>query len=170
MANYINKIKLACLKGMEAIGKSASNLASNAHTKVTEINLETRRRELMGEFPLKAHDLWQNGVALPEPLGDMLAELNELDEKLSLLRAQRYATVEAEEADATEAVAAEADEQYDEAAIQYEYAEAAAEYEIPEQADEETNECAISGTEQVFDESVIAEEAVISDDSITGEE
>lgn len=110
MAKIGNQFKLAWLKGMEAIGRGASNLASNAHIKVNEINLETRRRELLSEFPLRAHDLWQKGVDLPDPLGTMMAELNELDEKLSVLRAQRYARVEAASGDkSAEAVADEAD-------------------------------------------------------------
>lgn len=112
MAKFGNQVKLAWLKGMEAIGKGASSLASNAHLKVTEINLETRRREILSEFPLRAHDLWQKGVALPDPLGDMMAELNELDEKLSVLRAQRYARVEATDTDG----AADGAEQSDAAA------------------------------------------------------
>ena len=98
MAKIGNRLKLALLKSMEAIGKGASNLASNAHLKVSEINLETRRREILSEFPLRAHDLWQKGVELPQPLGDMMAELNDLDERLSVLRAQRYAKVEEAEA------------------------------------------------------------------------
>lgn len=61
MANLGNSVKLAFLKGLEAIGNGASNMASNAHQKLNEINLETRRRELMSELPVRALDLWQNG-------------------------------------------------------------------------------------------------------------
>ena len=93
MARFINKVKLAWLKGVEVIGTSASNLASSAKFKLAEINLETRRREVMAEFTQKAYDLWQKGTQLPEPLSAMLQEASELDERLSLLRAQRYAAV-----------------------------------------------------------------------------
>lgn len=103
MAKLGNRLKLAVLKGMEAVGKGASNLASNAHMKVSEINLETRRREILSEFTVRAHELWQKGVELPQPLGDMMTELNDLDEKLSVLRAQRYAKVEDGKADEPEA-------------------------------------------------------------------
>ncbi|MEG0901249.1 MAG: hypothetical protein RSG96_03955 [Clostridia bacterium] len=94
MAGISNKVKLAWLKGMEAIGKGASNMANSAHDKVAEINLESRRREILGDFPMRAFDLWQKGVELPEPLGSMMAELGDLDQRLSVLRAQRYAMVE----------------------------------------------------------------------------
>lgn len=97
MAGLGNRVKLAWLKGMEAVGKGASNMASTAHQKVAEINLETRRREILSEFPMRAFDLWQKGVELPDPLGGMMAELSELDERLSVLRAQRYARIEGQE-------------------------------------------------------------------------
>lgn len=94
MAGLGNNLKMALLKGMEAVGRGASNMASSAHQKLAEINLETRRREILSEFPMRAFDLWQKGVELPEPLNGMMAELAELDERLSVLRAQRYASVE----------------------------------------------------------------------------
>ena len=62
---------------------------------------------------MRALDLWQQGEPMPQPLGDMLSELSALDEQLTVLRAQRYARVEAEgavpegEADAPEAESAE---------------------------------------------------------------
>lgn len=71
-------------------------MATNAHQKLNEINLETRRRELLSEIPVRALDLWQQGEPMPQPLGDMLSELSALDEQLTVLRAQRYARVETE--------------------------------------------------------------------------
>ena len=96
MAALGNNVKMAFLKGLEALGKGASNMATNAHQKLNEINLETRRRELLSEIPVRALDLWQQGEPMPQPLGDMLSELSSLDEQLTVLRAQRYARVEAE--------------------------------------------------------------------------
>ncbi len=90
---WTNQVKLAWLKAMEVLGTSASNLASNAKHKVTEINLETRRREILTDFSMKALDLWQQGERLPEPLETMLKELSEVDERLSVLRAEKYASV-----------------------------------------------------------------------------
>lgn len=102
MAGLANKVKLTVLKGMEVVGQSASNLASNAQHKLQELNLETQRREILSDFPLRAYDLWQKGEALPEPLDKMLKELSELDERLGVLRAQRYAKVEAASAEQAE--------------------------------------------------------------------
>lgn len=102
----INRMKLAWLKGMEKLGTAASNLASNAKFKAQEIKYETRRREILTEFSMNAFDLWQKGEKLPEPLDAMLRELSELNEKLSALRALKYAAVEQSvetEGEATEA-------------------------------------------------------------------
>lgn len=106
MAGLGNNVKKAFLKGLEALGKGASNMADSAHHKLSEINLETRRHELLGEFPVRALDLWQKGAELPDELAAMLQELSDLDEQLTLLRAQRYAKVEATQ-EASEAMSDE---------------------------------------------------------------
>lgn len=92
-SSFSSKLKITLLKGMEAIGTSASNLATNAKIKVNEINLETRRREILTNFSLQAFELWQKGVQLPDPLSEMLGELSEIEDRLSVLRAQKYAKV-----------------------------------------------------------------------------
>lgn len=113
ISNFSSKVKIAVLKGMEAVGTSASNMASNAKLKVNEINLENKRREILTNFSLQAFELWQKGVPLPDPLAAMLAELSEIEDRLSVLRAQKYAKVPADACprpDATEAQpAADAD-------------------------------------------------------------
>ena len=94
MAQFGNKVKLTVLKGMEAIGQGASNLASNAQQRLQELNLDNQRRELLNAFPLKAYELWQKGESLPQPLEEMLKELKDVDERLNLIRAQRFAKLE----------------------------------------------------------------------------
>ena len=93
MSSFTRKVRITFLKGMEAIGTTASALASNAKLKVNEINLETRRREILTNFSLQAFELWQKGVQLPEPLSEMLTELTDIEGRLSVLRAQKYAKV-----------------------------------------------------------------------------
>ena len=94
MAQFGNKVKLTVLKGMEAIGQGASNLASNAQQRLQELNLDNQRRELLNAFPLKAYELWQKGESLPQPLEEMLKELKDVDERLNLICAQRFAKLE----------------------------------------------------------------------------
>ena len=91
MSRFTRKVRIAVLRSMEALGTTAANLASNAKLRVQELTLETRRREILSDFSLQAFELWQKGVALPPPLGDMLTELSDIDSRLSVLRAQKYA-------------------------------------------------------------------------------
>ena len=91
MSRFTRKINIAVLKTMEALGTSAANLASNAKLKVNELTLETRRREILTDFSLQAFELWQKGVSLPDPLAGMLTELSDIESRLSVLRAQKYA-------------------------------------------------------------------------------
>lgn len=97
MSAWNQNVKTLLLKGLERVSHTASSLADNAHQKLDELNLETRRSELLHEIPVQALELWQNGVELPEELSTLLSELNELDQQLTVMRAQRYARVEEEE-------------------------------------------------------------------------
>lgn len=90
---FSSKVRLTFLRGMEALGTTASNLASNAKLKAAEINLENRRREILTNFSLRAFEMWQKGEKLPGALSEMLSELSDIEDKLSVLRAQKYAKV-----------------------------------------------------------------------------
>jgi hypothetical protein len=94
--NISSRVKIAFLNIMQAFGSAASQLASNAKLRVQEINLESRRHEILTEFSLQALEMWHGGVRLPKELSDMFQEISEIDEKLSLLRAQKYAKVKVE--------------------------------------------------------------------------
>lgn len=161
MAKWVNQLKLAWLKGMEVLGTSASNLASNAKHKVAEINLETRRREILTEFSIKAFDLWQKGETLPEPLSAMLQELSEVDERLSVLKAQKYAPVEGSGIRGKEAEK----EIQEEGAAEAVSAEASLE-EAAERAPEGMAEAAA----QTPDEEIQPEEHHFSEETLSGEE
>jgi hypothetical protein len=91
MGNMMKSLKKTWLKGMEAIGNAASNIADNAKYKVTEMNLETRRREILADFGSIAYEMWQRGESFPPALEAQLKQLNALDEQLTAIRAQRIA-------------------------------------------------------------------------------
>ena len=116
MATLGNNVKTAFLKGLEALGKTATSLTDAAQHKLSEMNLDTRRRELLAEIPKCVMQLWKEGVEMPEPLTNLLTELNELEEKLAAMRPQPEVKVtesEAEvetEADPTEEETQEEDE------------------------------------------------------------
>lgn len=97
-----SRIRIVFLNVMQAFGSAASHWASNAKLRVQEINLEARRHEILTESSLQAFELWHNGVKLPKELSDMFAEISAIDDKLSVLRAQKYAQLRPEHGDATE--------------------------------------------------------------------
>lgn len=115
MANITSKIKTTWLKCMESLGQSASNMAEGAKQKLSELNMENRRRELTTELPAKAMQLWQDGVELPEELRLLLAEMNDLDVQLAALRAEREAKKAKPKAITSEPVAEVAAEETTEA-------------------------------------------------------
>lgn len=111
MANLGNNVKTAFLKGLEALGKTASSLSDAAQQKLSEMNLETRRREMMAEIPRLVMQLWKDGVELPPALSELLGELSELDEKLSAMRPQPEEKAEEDQTEEAEEEAGAADEE-----------------------------------------------------------
>ena len=96
MIDIGKNIKGIWMKGMEAVGRRASDIASNTKYKVDEMNMVSRRAEIMKEFGTRAYALWQKGEHFPEELEAQLKELSELDEKLNDMRAERYASIKQE--------------------------------------------------------------------------
>ena len=97
MADIGSSLKNIWLKGMEAIGNTASNIASNTKSKVDEMNLVNRRAEILKDFGNQAYALFLKGEHFPEELDAQLRELVKLDEDLNDLRAERLAGVKASE-------------------------------------------------------------------------
>ena len=113
MANLGSNVKTAFLKGLEVLGKTASSLTDAAQQKLSEMNLDTRRREVLAEIPKCVMQVWKDGVEMPEPLTALLTELSELEEKLAALRPQpaaKEAEPETEAEEAAEEPAAETEE------------------------------------------------------------
>jgi len=144
MANLGNSVKTAFLKGLEALGKTASNLTDAAQHKLNEMNLDNRRREVLLEIPKCVMQLWKEGVEMPEPLAALLTELTDVEQQLAVLRAQREAKNAKSEEPREEAAADEtadaAEETLDETVFE-EAAEETAEESICEEAVFEESPC-----------------------------
>ncbi len=135
MADLGKNLKTAWMKSMEAIGNTASNIASNTKYKVQEMNLINRRREILSDFGAQAYEMWQKGEQFPEKLSKQLEELSRLDEELNAMRTERLAGVTTEkvatEAPAQEEAPAEADKAEADAACAEEPAEEVPTIEVP---------------------------------------
>lgn len=102
MADLGQGLKSVLLKGMEAIGKTASNIASNTKYKVDEMNLVNRRREILSDFGARAYEIWlKQEEHFPQELESLLQELAKVDDQLNAMRAERVTGVK----DDTEAAA-----------------------------------------------------------------
>ena len=106
MADLGKTMKNAWVKGMEAIGNAANQLATNTKFKVSEMNLINHRKEILDGFGAKAYDLWKNGASLPEELDKLLKEVAGLDEQLAAIRAEHSADTAKPDSAGNEAEAA----------------------------------------------------------------
>ena len=91
MAEYPKGFKGIWMKSMEAIGDTATKIASNTKYKVNEMNMINRRREILSDFGEKAYALWQKGEQFPAELDALLEELSGLDASLEEIRAEKAA-------------------------------------------------------------------------------
>ena len=55
MANLGSNVKTAFLKGLEVLGKTASSLTDAAQQKLSEMNLDTRRRSMLPYWKMESH-------------------------------------------------------------------------------------------------------------------
>ena len=90
-SNIRDKAKLLWIKGMKTIGNTATSIANNTKYKVDEMTLQNRRRELNGDLANAVYAMWLKGTEFPPELTKMLKEMQQLDERLNDMRAERYA-------------------------------------------------------------------------------
>ena len=85
------KVKLLWIRGMKTIGNTATNIANNTKFKVDEMTLQNRRRELSGDLSSTVYSMWMKGPEFPPEVTKLLEELQELDDRLNDMRAEKYA-------------------------------------------------------------------------------
>ncbi len=92
MADLGRNLKNILVKSMEAIGNTASNIASNTKYKVDEMNLLNRKREILNDFGAKAYAIWEkeDNPPFPDELKKDLEELCRIDNQLVDMRAEHF--------------------------------------------------------------------------------
>lgn len=86
MSEFGQNLKDLVIKGIDAIGNTASSLASSTRHKVNEIALKGKRTEILEALGEKAYEAWKNGTDMPEELAADLREVLALDEELARVR------------------------------------------------------------------------------------
>ena len=92
MADLGRNLKNILVKSMEAIGNTASNIASNTKYKVDEMNLLNRKREILNDFGAIAYAIWEkeDNPLFPDELKKDLEELCRIDNQLVDMRAEHF--------------------------------------------------------------------------------
>lgn len=83
MADLRSSVRDLFLQGVKAVNSAANNVATATKSKVEELNLSNRRKELMEQLAIQIYEAWQQGLELPESLNAMLTEVHALDAQLA---------------------------------------------------------------------------------------
>lgn len=104
MADIGKKVRELMLQGVKAVNNAANSVASTTRYKVDELNLQNRRKELLGTVSELAYALYKRGEELPEGLASVLKNVARIDEELSAIREERR--IDAEKAKSEKAAKA----------------------------------------------------------------
>lgn len=107
MSDIRQSLRELFLRSVKMVNSAASSLADSTRSKVDELNLRNRRKELVEEVVAKAVDLWKNGQTLPDGLTALLEELQHIDDELATRAAYEKESAEAPAGEATGAAGAE---------------------------------------------------------------
>ena len=86
MSELGQNLKELVLKGIDAIGNTASNIAANTRQKMNMISLQNRRNEILDAFGEKAYEAWKNGTKFPEELETDFREVKALEDELCQMK------------------------------------------------------------------------------------
>ena len=89
MADIRRSVRELFLKGVEAVNTAAGHVADATRSKVDELNLQNRRKELMDALAVAVYEQWLAGCDVPQALHDKLVELKSIDEQLAALTEKR---------------------------------------------------------------------------------
>ena len=101
MSEFGQNLKNAVMKGIEAIGSTASSLASNTKQKVEEFNLSNQLKDLYAEIGEKVYTLSKQGTVFPGDLSDSIRRAAETEAELNRVREQKEEKPEDETAGET---------------------------------------------------------------------
>lgn len=89
MADLRRSVRDLFLQGVEAVNNAANHVANATRSKVDELNLRNRRKELLDTLASALYEQWQQGLELPETMTGMLEQIRSIDEQLKDLESQQ---------------------------------------------------------------------------------
>ena len=88
MADLRRSVRDLFLQGVEAVNNAANHVATATRSKVDELNLRNRRKEVLDSLANTLYVYWMQGLELPEALTEKLRELQGIDEQLAAFERQ----------------------------------------------------------------------------------
>ena len=111
MADLRRSVRDLFLQGVEAVNNAANHVASATRTKVDELNLRNRRKELLDTLAAAVYEQWQQGLELPDALKETLEQIRGIDEQLQEMEKQQEKAEPAASAEAASAPSIVVDEE-----------------------------------------------------------
>ena len=93
-------------QGMDTVNSAVNHVTNATRTKMDELTLQNRRKELLGTLAEVVYAQWQQGAQMPESLTEMLTEIGEVDAQLANIASQKQAEAAQKEPSAPEQQAA----------------------------------------------------------------
>lgn len=88
MADIRRSMRDLFLQGVEVVNNAANHVATATRSKVDELNLRNRRKELLDTLANALYEQWQQGLELPASMTETLEQIHAIDEQLKEMEAQ----------------------------------------------------------------------------------
>lgn len=88
MADIRRSMRELFLQGVEVVNNAANHVATATRSKVDELNLRNRRKELLDTLANTLYEQWQQGLELPAVMTETLEQIRGIDAQLKELDAQ----------------------------------------------------------------------------------
>ena len=77
------------LQGVEVVNNAANHVASATRSKVDELNLRNRRKEMLENLASAVYEQWQQGLQMPGALTETLEQIRDIDAQLAEIESQQ---------------------------------------------------------------------------------
>lgn len=104
MADIRRSVRDLFLQGVEAVNNAANHVANATRSKVDELNLRNRRKELLDALASDLYEQWQKGLELPEAMTKTLELISGIDGQLAEMEEKAEAPASEEKAASAPAI------------------------------------------------------------------
>lgn len=88
MADFRRSMLGLFQQGMDAVNSAVNHVTNATRSKMDELTLQNKRKELLDALAGAVYELWQKGETLPAALTDTLDQLKDVNEQLDAIARQ----------------------------------------------------------------------------------